>query len=54
MWYSYTSDFNGDKYHVVIYLGDGMMIESPNPLRVVRIVPLRHGDLFEYAGRPSP
>jgi cell wall-associated NlpC family hydrolase len=49
MWYSYTSDFNGDKYHVVIYLGDGMMIESPNPLRVVRIVPLRHGDLFEYA-----
>jgi len=54
MWYSYSSDFNGDKYHVVIYLGDGMMIESPNPLRVVRIVPLRHGDLFEYAGRPSP
>lgn len=54
MWYSYTSDFNGDKYHVVIYLGDGMMIESPNPLRVVRIVPLRHGDLFQYAGRPTP
>ena len=54
MWYSYTNDFHGDKYHVVIYLGDGMMIESPNPLRVVRIVPLRHGDLFEYAGRPSP
>lgn len=54
MWYSYSSDFNGDKYHVVIYLGDGMMIESPNPLRVVRIVSLRHGDLFEYAGRPSP
>jgi len=54
MWYSYTDDFNGDKYHVVLYLGDGMMLEAPNPLRTVRIVPLRYGDLFRYAGRPTP
>lgn len=54
MWYSYTDDFNGDKYHVVMYLGQGMMLEAPNPLRTVRIVPLRYGDLFRYAGRPSP
>ena len=54
MWYSYTDDFNGDKYHVVMYLGDGMMLEAPNPLRTVRIVPLRYGDLFRYAGRPTP
>jgi cell wall-associated NlpC family hydrolase len=54
MWYSYTSDFNGDKYHVVMYLGDGMMLEAPNPMRTVRIVPLRYGDLFRYAGRPTP
>jgi len=54
MWYSYTDDFNGDKYHVVLYLGNGMMLEAPNPLRVVRIVPLRYGDLFRYAGRPTP
>lgn len=54
MWYSYTDDFNGDKYHVVMYLGNGMMLEAPNPLRVVRIVPLRYGDLFRYAGRPTP
>ena len=54
MWYSYVDDFNGDKYHVVIYLGNGMMLEAPNPLRVVRIVPLRYGDLFRYAGRPTP
>jgi cell wall-associated NlpC family hydrolase len=54
MWYSYVDDFNGDKYHVVMYLGDGMMLEAPNPLRTVRIVPLRYGDLFRYAGRPTP
>jgi cell wall-associated NlpC family hydrolase len=54
MWYSYTDDFNGDKYHVVMYLGQGMMLEAPNPNRTVRIVPLRYGDLFRYAGRPTP
>ncbi len=54
MWYSYTDNFNGDKYHVVMYLGNGMMLEAPNPNRTVRIVPLRYGDLFRYAGRPTP
>ena len=53
MWYSRSSAFNGDKYHVVIYLGGGMMLEAPNPARTVRIVPLRYGELFPYAGRPS-
>jgi cell wall-associated NlpC family hydrolase len=46
MWYSYTDDFNGDKYHVVMYLGDGMMLEAPNPSKPVRIAELRYGDLF--------
>lgn len=54
MWYSYVDDFNGDKYHVVMYLGDGMMLEAPNPNRTVRVVELRYGDLFRYAGRPTP
>lgn len=54
MWYSYTDDFNGDKYHVVMYLGQGMMLEAPNPNRTVRITQLRYGDLFRYAGRPTP
>jgi cell wall-associated NlpC family hydrolase len=54
MWYSYTDDFNGDKYHVVMYLGDGMMLEAPNPSKPVRITDLRYGDLFRYAGRPTP
>lgn len=53
MWYSSESRFDGDKYHVVIYLGGGMMLEAPNPARTVRIVPLRYGELFPYAGRPS-
>ena len=53
MWYSQESAFNGDKYHVVIYLGGDMMLEAPNPARTVRIVPLRFGELFPYAGRPS-
>ena len=54
MWYSYTDNFNGDKYHVVMYLGNNMMLEAPNPNRTVRIVELRRGDLFRYAGRPTP
>ena len=54
MWYSYVDDFNGDKYHVVMYMGDGMMLEAANPNSPVRITSLRHGDLFRYAGRPTP
>lgn len=53
MWYTWESAFDGDKYHVVMYLGNGMMLEAPNPLRTVRIVELRRGDLFPYAGRPT-
>ncbi len=54
MWYTLPgAGFNGDKYHVVIYLGGGMMLEAPNPARTVRIVPLRYGELFQYAGRPT-
>ena len=53
MWYSQESGFDGDKYHVVLYMGGGMMLEAPNPARTVRIVPLRYGELFPYAGRPS-
>ena len=53
MWYSQESAFNGDKYHVVIFVGGGLMLEAPNPAAVVRIVPIRYGELFPYAGRPS-
>ena len=53
MWYSQENAFNGDKYHVVLFMGGGMMLEAPNPARTVRIVPLRYGELFPYAGRPT-
>jgi cell wall-associated NlpC family hydrolase len=53
IWYSQSSSFNGDKYHVAIYIGGDMMLEAPNPARTVRIVPVRYGELFPYAGRPS-
>lgn len=53
IWWSTEKAFSGDKYHVAIYLGDGMMLESPNPARTVRIVPVRYGELWPYAGRPT-
>lgn len=53
IWYTQSSAFDGDKYHVAIYMGDGNMMEAPNPARTVRIVPVRYGELFPYAGRPS-
>ena len=39
IWWSEEEAFSGDKYHVAIYLGDGMMLEAPNPARTVRIGP---------------
>jgi cell wall-associated NlpC family hydrolase len=53
IWWSTERAFSGDKYHVAIYLGDGMMLEAPNPARTVRIVPVRYGELWPYAGRPT-
>ncbi len=53
LWYSQESAFDGDKYHVAMFVGGGMMIEAPNPARTVRIVPIRWGEMFPYAGRPS-
>jgi cell wall-associated NlpC family hydrolase len=53
IWWSQESAFSGDKYHVAIYLGDGMMLEAPNPARTVRIVPVRYGEIWPYAGRPT-
>ena len=44
---------NPRKYHVAIYLGNGKMIEAPNPTAPVRIVNLRQGDLVPFAGRPT-
>jgi cell wall-associated NlpC family hydrolase len=53
IWWTTSSNFSGDKYHTAIYLGDGMMLEAPNPARTVRVVPVRYGELFPYAARPT-
>ena len=53
-WYTQEpNNFNGDKYHVVIYLGNGEMLEAPHPGATVRIRPIRWGEMYKYAGRPS-
>lgn len=44
---------NPSKYHVTIYLGNGKMLEAPNPSAPVRIVNVRYGDLVPYVGRPT-
>lgn len=54
MWYTKEpGNFDGDKYHVVIHAGNGMMLEAPQAGKPVRIVPIRWGEMFKYAGRPS-
>jgi cell wall-associated NlpC family hydrolase len=53
LWYSDGGNAGGDKYHVTLYIGNGQMIEAPYPGAVVRIRPVRFGDLVPYAGRPT-
>ena len=53
-WYTQEpNNFNGDKYHVVLYIGGGEMLEAPHPGATVRIRPIRWGEMYKYAGRPS-
>ena len=53
IFYTRSGAFDGDKYHIAIYSGNGMMIEAPRPGAYVREVPMRWGELFPYAARPS-
>lgn len=54
IFYSTGGDVNNPrKYHVAIYLGNGMMVEAPNPTAPVRIVPARAYDRVPYVGRPT-
>jgi hypothetical protein len=34
-------------------IGDGQMIEAPRPGALVRIRPVRYGDLVPHVGRPT-
>jgi peptidoglycan DL-endopeptidase CwlO len=49
----YTSSGGRDFYHVALYIGGGQMIEAPYPGKNVRIVPVRYGELWNQAGRPT-
>lgn len=53
IFYTRSGAFDGDKYHIAIYSGNGKMIEAPRPGASVREVPMRWGELFPYAARPS-
>lgn len=54
LFYSYGGSASTPrKYHVTIYLGNGKMIEAPNPSAPVRIVNVRTADLVPYVGRPT-
>lgn len=53
LFYTTSSAFDGDKYHITIYSGNNNMLEAPRPGTVVREVPMRWGELFPYAARPS-
>jgi len=53
LFYSTSDSFSSTKYHTAIYSGGNMMIEAPRPGAFVREVPMRWGELFPYAARPS-
>ena len=53
LFYSAGGSPSGSKYHVTLYIGNGQMIEAPRPGALVRIMPVRYGDLVPYAGRPT-
>ena len=53
IFYTRSGAFDGDKYHIAIYSGNDRMIEAPRPGASVREVPMRWGELFPYAARPS-
>jgi cell wall-associated NlpC family hydrolase len=52
---SYLNRYYGQKYHIGIYIGDGWLIDAPNPSKPVRMIQLnqRLGELVPYAARPT-
>jgi cell wall-associated NlpC family hydrolase len=54
LFYSNGGAAGGSKYHVTLYIGNGLMIEAPYPGVNVRVAAIRYGDLVPYAGRPTP
>jgi cell wall-associated NlpC family hydrolase len=53
IFYSSGGTASASKYHVALYIGDGLMIEAPYPGKPVRIVPVRSYDRVGFVARPS-
>lgn len=53
IFYSSGGSASASKYHVALYIGDGLMIEAPYPGKPVRIVPVRSFDRVGMVARPS-
>lgn len=53
IFYSSGGSTSASKYHVALYIGDGLMIEAPYPGKPVRIVPVRSFDRVGLVARPS-
>lgn len=53
LFYSTGGRTVGEKYHVTMYIGGGLMIEAPRAGVPVRIASVRGGDLVPFAGRPT-
>lgn len=53
IFYSSGGSASASKYHVALYIGDGLMIEAPYPGKSVRIVPVRSFDRVGLVARPS-
>ena len=53
IFYSSGGSTSASKYHVALYIGDGLMIEAPYPGKPVRIVPVRSYDRVGFVARPS-
>ena len=54
LFYSSGGSAGATKYHVTLYIGNGLMVEAPYPGLTVRVAPVRYGDLVPYTGRPTP
>ncbi|MBA4248695.1 MAG: hypothetical protein C0444_10450 [Microbacterium sp.] len=53
IFYSSGGSASASKYHVALYIGDGLMLEAPYPGKPVRIVPVRSFDRVGMVARPS-
>lgn len=52
IFYGTVASDPGSVYHVVMYIGDGQIVEASRPGVPVRVTPVRWSSTMPYAGRP--